>query len=144
MAWKSSGTGEYQKAPLPYYPFHCHSSDTRRFCGDVLGREPRECYQAISICVLYNYFDWSLHQKVGRNGRKKRGTKKRSSLGTHWKLFRLVFERAMDERIGSKLNRGMHKVGIPSFSWCSVWCGIDLAGFKDTCKEARPKRPKAS
>ncbi|KAK3687910.1 C2H2 finger domain protein [Podospora appendiculata] len=43
---------------------------------------------------------WVVDQKVGQNGRRKRGTKKKSSLGT----------RAMGEKLDGKLNRKMHKV----------------------------------
>ncbi|KAJ0329333.1 hypothetical protein COL922a_012866 [Colletotrichum nupharicola] len=55
--------------------------------------------------LLYNFFDWFLSQKVGKDGRKKRGIKKKSSLGTYWKVFRLVFERAVGDKIDQKLNR---------------------------------------
>jgi hypothetical protein len=51
-----------------------------------------------------------LNQKVGKGGRKKKGTKKKSSLGTDWKQFRLVYERATSEKLDPKLNRRMHKV----------------------------------
>ncbi|CAJ2508763.1 Uu.00g137890.m01.CDS01 [Anthostomella pinea] len=67
----------------------------RTFCTDVVGRDPQTCFESIDIRLLYNFFDWSLNQMVGKNGRKKRGTKKSSSLGTNWKVFRLVYETAM-------------------------------------------------
>ncbi|XP_044715065.1 uncharacterized protein HRG_11333 [Hirsutella rhossiliensis] len=60
--------------------------------------------------LLYNFFDWSLNQKVGKDGRKRRGTRKSSSLSTYWKVFRLVFERATGDKLDPKLNRRMHKV----------------------------------
>ncbi|KAH8659488.1 hypothetical protein BGZ61DRAFT_540262 [Ilyonectria robusta] len=76
----------------------------------VLSREPVECYRCLSIPLLYNFFDWRLNQKVGKDGRKIRGTKKKSSLGTYWKVFRLVFERATGDKVDSKMDRSMHKV----------------------------------
>ncbi|KAK1707756.1 C2H2 finger domain protein [Colletotrichum acutatum] len=81
----------------------------RQFCC-VLKRDPKECYAKISLGLMYNFFDWVMSQKIGKNGRKKRGIKKKSSLGTYWKVFRLVFERAVGEKINQKLNRSMHRV----------------------------------
>lgn len=73
-----------------------------------------ECFRSIthtkSLRLLYNFFDWRLNQKVGKNGRKLCGTRKSSSLGTYWKTFRLVFERTMTEKLDAKVNRQMHKV----------------------------------
>ncbi|KAK1975244.1 C2H2 finger domain-containing protein [Colletotrichum cereale] len=69
-----------------------------QYC-EVLDRDPRQCYETLSVGILYNFFDW-----------KRSGIKKKSSLGTYWKIFRLVFERAMGERIASKLGRSMRKV----------------------------------
>ncbi|KAH9903876.1 C2H2 finger domain protein [Xylariomycetidae sp. FL2044] len=82
----------------------------RTFCTDVISRDPQACFESIDIRLLYNFFDWSLNQVVGKNGRKKRGTKKSSSLGTNWKVFRLVYEMAMGAKLDPKLNRNMHKV----------------------------------
>jgi len=83
-----------------------------------LGKDPVQTYWAISARVLRAFFNWLLKQCRGKGGRKKRGTKVESSLGTYWKLFRLVFERATGGKINSKLNRQMHKlVG-------SAWMGF--------------------
>ena len=96
-------------APL----FRCLlTASTSRYCH-VLERDPQQCYEAISLRLLYNFFDWYLNQKVGKDGRKRRGTKKKSSLSTYWKVFRLVFERAMGEKLDPKMNRSMHKVAFP-------------------------------
>ncbi|KAF5493187.1 hypothetical protein CGCF413_v010392 [Colletotrichum fructicola] len=76
----------------------------RQFCS-VLKRDTEDCYATISLGLLYNFFDWFLSQKVGKDGRKKRGIKKKSSLGTYWKVFRLVLERAVGDKIDQKLNR---------------------------------------
>lgn len=81
-----------------------------RYCKVILFREPADCYSSLSIPLLYNFFDWRLNQKVGKGGRKVRGTKKKSSLGTYWKVFRLVFERATGDKVDPKMNRSMHKV----------------------------------
>ncbi|KAK2051368.1 C2H2 finger domain-containing protein [Colletotrichum caudatum] len=80
-----------------------------RYC-EVLDRDPRHCYETLSGTLLKNFFDWYLSQKVGKDGRKRSGIKKKSSLATYWKIFRLVFKKAIGERIASKLGRSMRKV----------------------------------
>ncbi|KZL70485.1 C2H2 finger domain-containing protein [Colletotrichum tofieldiae] len=85
-----------------------------QYC-EILDRDPRHCYQTLSMKLLYNFFDWYLSQKVDKEGRERSGIKKKSSLGTYWKIFRLVFESAVGERIASKLGRSMRKyVGVLS------------------------------
>ncbi|KAI1839461.1 hypothetical protein JX266_014328 [Neoarthrinium moseri] len=81
-----------------------------QFCSIILRRDPVECFRDISVPVLYHFFDWSLNQKVGKAGRKKRGIKTRSALGTNWKILRLVFERATGSKLDAKINRRMHTV----------------------------------
>ncbi|KAH8659526.1 C2H2 finger domain protein [Ilyonectria robusta] len=81
------------------------------FCSSVLEvTDYQEHYKSISLRLLRTFFDWLLGQKTSPNGRKKRGIRKLSSLGTYWKVFRLAFERAVGEKICPKLTRGMHKV----------------------------------
>jgi len=82
----------------------------RRYCA-WFEYDPQESFESVSLGSLYNFFDWLLGQKAGKNGRKKRGTKKSSSLGTYWKVFRLVYERATGAKLDAKLNRKMHRVG---------------------------------
>jgi hypothetical protein len=65
----------------------------------------------VTAAKLYKFFDWRLNQKIGKGGRKKKGTKKESSLETGWKCFRLVYERAMGEKLDPELGRRMRKVG---------------------------------
>lgn len=109
-----------------------------RYCK-VLSREPAECYRCLSIPLLYNFFDWRLNQKVGKDGRKIRGTKKKSSLGTYWKVFRLVFERATGDKVDSKMDRSMHKV-----TWFEYGARLPVltpsAGSQGSGEEARIKR----
>ncbi|QLI67036.1 uncharacterized protein G6M90_00g030440 [Metarhizium brunneum] len=85
----------------------------RQYCK-MLERDPQSCFESLSqsnaLPLLYNFFDWSLNQKIGKDGRKRRGTRKSSSLGTYWKVFRLVHERATGNKLDPKLNRRMHKV----------------------------------
>jgi hypothetical protein len=79
----------------------------------VRQRDPQQCYKAFSTLQLYNFFDYPCNQKVGKDGWKKRRIKKKSPVGTYWKVFRLVFERVMEEKMYPKLNCSMHRVGIP-------------------------------
>ncbi|KAK7927845.1 hypothetical protein PG985_004843 [Apiospora marii] len=78
-----------------------------RFCKVV--KHPNS-YEPISVCLLYSFFQWRLNQKFTPAGRRLRGIKNRSSLGTYWKVFRLAYERAVAEKVEPKLNRSMHKV----------------------------------
>jgi hypothetical protein len=80
-----------------------------RFCS-YIKKDPTEMYNAISLRSLYNFFDWLLSQRRGKGGRKRRGTKLASSLGTYWKVFRLVYERAIGAKIDGETTRSMHKV----------------------------------
>jgi hypothetical protein len=40
-----------------------------------------------------------------------RGVRYKSTLGTFWKVYRLVYERKTGDKINGSINRGMHKVG---------------------------------
>ena len=114
-----------------------------RFCSLVLLQDPQKCYKVLSTRQLYNFFDWILNQKVGKDGRKKRGIKKKSSLGTYWKVFRLVFERAMEEKIHPKLNRSMHRVVLPPHPK-HIEHLLTHTGPQSSSEEARAKQPTAS
>ncbi len=67
-------------------------------------------YMTLRAGDLYSFFDWLLRQTRGKGGRRRRGTKHKSSLGIYWKLYRLVYERATGEKINGQMNRVMHRV----------------------------------
>lgn len=67
-------------------------------------------FSTVSPGTLYTFFNWLLSQREGKGGRRRRGTKYASSLGTYWKVFRLVYERVTSERLDARMNRSMHKV----------------------------------
>ena len=75
------------------------------------------CFGSVTMAKLYKFFDWRLNQKIGKGGRKKKGTKKESSLETAWKCFRLVYERAMGKKLDATLGRRMKKVGPQPCRW---------------------------
>lgn len=77
-----------------------------------LGKKKSCDYATVSVKTLYTFFNWLLSQQHGKNGRKRRGTKFASSLWTYWKVFRLVYKRAMHTKIDGKLSRSMHKVSL--------------------------------
>ena len=83
-----------------------------RYCA-FIKHDPQRAFESITLAFLNSFFDWLLSQRTGKDGRKKRGTTKSSSLGTYWKVYRLVYERAMGEKLDAKLNRKMHRVGPP-------------------------------
>ncbi|KAH7377090.1 hypothetical protein B0T11DRAFT_347438 [Plectosphaerella cucumerina] len=66
--------------------------------------------ESIKVSILKSFFTWRLDLKAGKGGRRIKGIKNSSSLGTTWKVFRLVYERAVAAKLDSKLNRQMHKV----------------------------------
>ncbi|KAH8585592.1 hypothetical protein B0O99DRAFT_696323 [Bisporella sp. PMI_857] len=80
-----------------------------RYCKYV-GKKPAEVMQAITRRTLKAFFDWMLNQRRGKGGRRLAGIKSANTLGTYWKVFRLVYERAIGEKIDGKLNRNMHRV----------------------------------
>ncbi|KAI2479406.1 DUF3435 domain containing protein [Pyrenophora tritici-repentis] len=79
-------------------------------CWIYLKKDHYRAYATVSVATLYTFFDWLLSQRQGKGGRKRRGTKLASSLGTYWKVFRLVYERATGVKLDGKMNRSMHKV----------------------------------
>jgi hypothetical protein len=76
-----------------------------------LGKDPQKAYMTVSLHSLHSFFDWLLNQRRGKGGRRRRRTKVSSSLGTYWKVYRLVYERAtgakLDVRGGVCPRRGV-------------------------------------
>ncbi|KAF2844020.1 hypothetical protein T440DRAFT_436948, partial [Plenodomus tracheiphilus IPT5] len=79
-------------------------------CWTYLKEDRLRDYATVTVSTLYTFFDWLLNQRQGKGGRKRRGTKFASSLGTYWKVYRLVYERATSTKLDQKMNRSMHKV----------------------------------
>ncbi|KAF2844126.1 C2H2 finger domain protein [Plenodomus tracheiphilus IPT5] len=87
-----------------------HMEDQWNQCWTYLKRNQYRAYVTVSVTTLYIFFDWLLGPHRGKGRRKRRGTKLASSLGTYWKVFRLVYERAAGVKLDGKINRSMHKV----------------------------------
>ena len=113
MGLKRSGSGRLL-VPCPLHSFAKRNPFRPRFCTTILERDPHACFETVSVPILYRFFEWILSQKFGKDGRRLRGIKTSSSLGTCWKIFRLVYERATGVKLDPKLNRLMHKVRYPS------------------------------
>jgi hypothetical protein len=79
-----------------------------------VGKDPDQAMQAISHRTLKAFFDWMLNQRRGKGGKRLKGVKSSNSLGTYWKVFRLVYERATGSKIDGKTTRKMHRVSCIS------------------------------
>ncbi|CAG8980240.1 hypothetical protein HYALB_00009822 [Hymenoscyphus albidus] len=84
-------------------------SQFSRYCK-YIRKNPAQVMQAISRRTLKAFFDWMLNQRRGKGGRRLTGIKSANTLGTYWKVFRLVHERTIGEKIEGKINRNMHRV----------------------------------
>ncbi|CAI7565337.1 unnamed protein product [Penicillium viridicatum] len=75
--------------------------------------DPQQEFLKLSVGILYTFLDWALNLRRGKNGRRLPGIKRKSSLETFWKVFRLVFERATSGKIENRMNRQIRRVRIP-------------------------------
>ncbi|KAI9774180.1 MAG: hypothetical protein M1839_001882 [Geoglossum umbratile] len=73
-------------------------------------KDPERTMKDISLCVINAFFDWLLNQRRGKGGRRVRGVRSANTLGTYWKVFRLVHERATGEKIRGEINRKIHRI----------------------------------
>ncbi|CAG8076758.1 unnamed protein product [Penicillium salamii] len=80
-----------------------------QFCY-FIRKDPNGEYHRLSIPILYNFLEWALNLRRGKNGRRLPGIKCKSSLNTFWKVFRLVYERSTSKKIGNQMNRRMRRV----------------------------------
>lgn len=99
-----------------------------RFCC-FIRKDPNEEYHRISMPILYNFLEWALNLRRGKNGRRLPGIKCKSSLDTFWKVFRLVYERSTSNRIDKQMNRRMRRVCgpfLPLPKWRRLLSETDL------------------
>lgn len=66
--------------------------------------DPEKVFKSVTVPVLHQFLEWALNQKVGKNGRKMKGTKKGSSVKTLWKNLQVVYKVAM----GKKFEQGVY------------------------------------
>ncbi|EGC46846.1 C2H2 finger domain-containing protein [Histoplasma capsulatum var. duboisii H88] len=86
-----------------------------KFCA-YLKREPKDMYQRMDVQMLYAFFSWVLNQRRGKGGRRRQGLKYQSSLDTYWKIFRLVYEREVQEKIDRETSLRVIKNVIPKLA----------------------------
>lgn len=84
----------------------------------------------LDLRVCKGFIAWHLNQRVGKNGRRKRGTKITRSLRTWWDQFRLLFQREMLSDIDWQVNR--NAVNNVSTSRLKSSC-VDAATLTDDC-----------
>ena len=89
-------------------------NNNHRFCIEVGLGNPWKVFESISIPTLEKFLEWIICQKVGKNGRKKRGTKTSSSLNTRWKNLQIVYKQVMGEKFKAQIYDGMVEVYYPS------------------------------
>ena len=105
--------------------------------------------QNIFYRTLKAFFDWMLNQRRGKGGKRLKGVKSSNSLGTYWKVFRLVFERATGSKIDGKTTCKMHWVSRISsihfdpVSTQSLIKRFFYPGFAETSQETRINKREA-
>ncbi|OJD11104.1 hypothetical protein AJ78_08054 [Emergomyces pasteurianus Ep9510] len=86
-----------------------------RFCACVK-LNLKKTYQRMNVKKLYTFFSWVLNQRHDKGGRRCQRLKYQSSLETYWKIFRLVYEREMKEKIDQEISLRVIKNVIPKLA----------------------------
>lgn len=73
-----------------------------------------KAFESVSVPTLDKFLEWTICQKVGKNGRKKRGTKTSGALFTRWKNLQIVYKVAMRKKFEARIYDDMHEVDLPS------------------------------
>ncbi|KAI9867510.1 MAG: hypothetical protein M1813_009069 [Trichoglossum hirsutum] len=73
-------------------------------------KDPKQTIKDISLHVINAFFNWLLNQRRGKGGRRVRGIQSANALGTYWKVFRPIHERATGEKIREEINRKIHRI----------------------------------
>lgn len=55
---------------------------TCRYYAKVMLDDPKEVFKSLTVPMLEQFLEWAMNQRVGKNGRKMKGTKKGSSVST--------------------------------------------------------------
>ena len=82
-----------------------------RFNDRVL--KSKNPFHSISIPIVENFLEWTICQKLGKNGRLKRGTKTSGSLQTRWKLLSIVYKVATGKNFKPCIYEGISEVCHP-------------------------------
>lgn len=94
-----------------------------RYCK-YTDRDPKQTLRDIQLRIVKSFFDWLCNQRRGKGGRRVQGVRSANTLGTYWKVFRLVYERETDEKIPGKFNRQARRVRyeqlLTEFTLCQL------------------------
>lgn len=63
--------------------------------------------QELDFETLKSFLKWHLGERIGKNGRRKRTIRSRSSLVTFWCCFRLAFQRAAYFKVDLRIERDL-------------------------------------
>ncbi|RYN85694.1 hypothetical protein AA0119_g13215 [Alternaria tenuissima] len=91
--------------------FNAVESQWRRYCAHI-GEDPEELMNSLSLGDVSSFFTWKLDQKRGAAGRRLRGIKEASSLGTFRKMFLRVYRKLVGRDMDSEMSRGTHNVAV--------------------------------
>ncbi|CAM1503378.1 Fc.00g081540.m01.CDS01 [Cosmosporella sp. VM-42] len=81
-----------------------------QYCELVRLGDPSEVFKSASVPTLHKFLEWTICQKVGKNGRKKRGTKTSGALNTRWKNLQIVGKVAMGRKFEAQVYNDMQEV----------------------------------
>lgn len=74
--------------------------------------------ESVLVSTLENFLEWTICQRVGKNGRKKRGTKTSGALNTRWKNLQIVYKVAMKRKFEQQIYDEMQEVGLSRALTC--------------------------
>lgn len=81
------------------------------FCHTILSCDITSGFRDARSPVLESFLRWTLCQKIGKNGRKKRGTTTKSSLNAKWKNLQIVYKVHMGKAFEPRIYNDMTVVG---------------------------------
>jgi len=87
---------------------------TCRYCTEIGLGDPQEVFESVSVPTLDKFLEWTICQRIGKNGRKKRGTKTSGALFTRWKNLQIVYKVTMKKKFEPQIYDDMREVDRPS------------------------------
>lgn len=105
-----------------------------RFCAGVGLGEPTKVFYDVDVQVLEKFLEWTICQKFGKNGRKKRGTKTSGALYTRWKNLQIVYKVAIGKKFNAKIYDEMIEVSLAD---SAIFQYANIVGSTTPCCEIR-------
>ncbi|KAI8955290.1 C2H2 finger domain protein [Xylaria longipes] len=89
----------------------------KMFSKEVLEQDDwKQAMSKLDFETVESFLDFYLHQRKGKNGRRRLGIGKKDSLTTFWCSFRLAFEQTMSFKIDELIDRRLVGNAIEQFS----------------------------